>query len=278
MQKSEGGHYGVLPSHALSLKGKLELLKVKGLQEVLQSLGLSKQGRKLELISRILLACADESSVRARTVDGLVGQLLGWSSAGGGGAASAAAAHPVATAGSATSTAPRGRVRCLCIDASAAMQRDLVSCRECGCLQHAVCVELRVGDKTHTCELCRLRDVDPTVEPVGESARLSLLFPHCQSPMMTSSRRMAGTLRLSQAELALLSCPDHQIRLYVLDVRPQVNYHRWPVGLVVGVNGVDVDLRLPPAAWDGVTNRYKTRVVDEVGILSAQREVRRALK
>lgn len=258
----------------------LRQLKVPELKEVLTALSLVKTGRKQDLIDRIIKYCSEDESSRTARVGQIVTRVLAGS--GCAGSTPAAASSSPLLQQPAPSGPPAGQAKvpfagallCICSGGSApAADRSLVGCTRCGCLQHRACVQIPAYEHSaaakHVCEVCRLRDADPAVVVVGEPHRLSLGLHHAHAAP-TTNRRVQGTLRLSGEELALVAHdPAVELRMYVLELRPPGVHNRWPVGLVVSVNGVEVDARLPPASWDYAAGRYKVRPVDEVCVLGA---------
>jgi hypothetical protein len=242
----------------------LSKLNVKTLKDVLLMLGASRQGRKAELIQRILAHCNDPSSRGAIKVLEILSRLMGGPSVAPQAPGISPSAPPLDAHGASM------RVRCVC-PAAAQPSGLMVRCVQCGTFQHLACLAMRPHEPaaaSHVCELCCLADADPTCEPVAGAESVSLLLRH-ELSSLTSNRRLTGTLRLSLEELALLrSDPQYQLRLYVLELRSQTPCHRWPVQLGMSVNGRELSLRLPPPVWDAVANRYKVRPVDEILVLS----------
>lgn len=284
MQQGEGQRAPEKPE----VRASLERLKVSQLKELLTELGLVKYGRKLELLERIVVYCSEDNAARATRVGQLVKSLLGASAGASAGRISPSRAVPmtghalqppsVRHESAAAPPAPAHVVRCVCNNASWLTATN-VRCGECGCAQHGACMRIPSHDAAaaaaHVCEVCRLREVDPGTEPLGEPRRLSLAFYHADVPMPTSNRRAQGTVRLTSEEIDLLMCDTRvQLRMYALDLRPPAPFHRWPVALHVTWNGVDVDTRVPAPTWDHMTFRYKVRQVDEVCIISAQHGLR----
>jgi hypothetical protein len=230
----------------------------------------SKQGRKADLIDRILAQCGDMTSPLATKVVALATNFLAGPRDQSTGGATLKAPAPVV---------PQLRVQCVCNSVHQGSVSGVVRCSDCAVIQHLTCVMARPYDSqsiaSYVCEVCRLNEVDPTCKPVGEPRRLSALFHH-QSTALTSTRHVQTTLRLSPEELALLSSGDrqHQLRLYAIDIAPPIPAHRWPVALALTVNTVEVETRVPPPTWDHYTNRYKVRPVDEVLVLSDQAEIK----
>jgi len=283
------------PEHAVAvlsrLRTRLQHLTVPNLKAILGNLSLPKSGKKADLVGRIVNACCVSSmglSQDARTVAVLVDQMCpnpaplaayfdgdsdGRANSGGHQQPSSSNGLPGSLPGSMHPAGSSGATRIRCPCKSNFEGSQLVTCTRCSMRQHTMCLHVRPSPTPHVCELCRLEEVDPAAVPAGSARPVTMLLRHAPGSPLTT-RQVTDTLHLTPEDRALLTRPDHAIRVYVVETSPPSWQHRWPISLSMKVNAVGVDVRLPPPVWDHNTGRYKVRPVDEICALGDSNGIR----
>ncbi|KAI9196046.1 hypothetical protein LWI28_020500 [Acer negundo] len=245
-------------------KEKLAYFRIKELKDVLTQLCLSKQGKKQDLVDRILANVADEQAAKtskrgivnkeevAKLVDDTYRKLQ------------VSVAPDLASKGQGVSNSSNvivkgeiddyhqsdTKVRCLC--GSSLESESMIKCEDPRCFvwQHMSCVlipekpmegNLPVPD-LFFCEICRLSRADPFWITVAHP-----LYP---VKLITTSPPMDGTnpvqsvektFQLTRADKDLISKQDYDVQAWCMLLNDKVPFRiQWPQYADLQVNGVPV--------------------------------------
>ncbi|KAG4385325.1 hypothetical protein GLYMA_12G071300v4 [Glycine max] len=249
-----------------SVKEKLNYFRIKELKDVLTQLHLSKQGKKQDLVDRILSVLSDEQ----------VSKIWAKKNAGGGKEQVAklvddtyrkmqiSGATDLASKGQGASDSssvkvksefddafqPDVKIRCLC--GSRLETENLVKCDDARChvWQHISCVIIPekptegiplVPDKFY-CELCRLTRADPfwvsVAHPLHPVKLTTTSNPTDGNNPVQSVER---TFQLTRADKDLVSKPEFDVEAWCMLLNDKVPFRmQWPQYTDLQVNGVPV--------------------------------------
>ncbi|KAL8092333.1 E3 SUMO-protein ligase SIZ1-like isoform X1 [Apium graveolens] len=243
-------------------KEKLAYFRIKELKDVLTNLGLSKQGKKQDLVDRILTIISEEqvsgvlakkNASRKDMVAKLIDDTYRKMQVSG-------ATVDIASKGQALSDSSNlklnedpedyyqvEKIRCPC---GSSLHDSVIKCEDsrCNVGQHKNCVIVPekyaepVVPETFYCELCRLSRADPFWVTVANP-----LYP---VKLTTSNRPTDGTnpvqsiektFQLTRADKDLLSRPEYDIQAWCILLNDKVSFRmQWPQYADLQVNGVPV--------------------------------------
>ncbi|XP_012064860.1 E3 SUMO-protein ligase SIZ1 isoform X2 [Jatropha curcas] len=248
-----------------SCKDKLAYFRIKELKDVLTQLGLSKQGKKQDLVDRILAVLADEqvpktlakkSAVGKEEVAKLVDDIYRKMQVSG--------ATDLASKGQgvldSSKTVIKGemddtshvdtKVRCPC--GSSLETESMIKCEDlkCGVWQHIGCVIIpekpmegspQVPD-LFFCETCRLSRADPfwvTVAHPLYPVKLATTNIPADGPSPVQS--VEKTFNLTRVEKDLLAKTEYDVQAWCMLLNDKVPFRmQWPQYADLQVNGVPV--------------------------------------
>ncbi|KAE9585740.1 hypothetical protein Lal_00010058 [Lupinus albus] len=248
-----------------SCKEKLTYFRIKELKDVLTQLGLSKQGKKQDLVDRILSILSDEQVSRmwakknavgteqvAKLVDDTYRKLQG------------SGATDLASKGQGASDSSNvnvkaemddsfqsdTKIRCLC--GSSLESEPLIKCEDTGChvWQHINCVIIPekpmevtppVPDKFY-CETCRLSRADPFWVTLAHLLYpVSLTTTSIPTDGTNPVQSVDKTFQLTRANKDLISRPEFDVQAWCMLLNDKVSFRmQWPQYTDLQVNGFPV--------------------------------------
>lgn len=252
-----------------SCKDKLQYFRIKELKDVLTQLGFSKQGKKQDLVDRILAFIVDDQASKmwvkrpalskeelARLVDDIYRKMQG-------SGATDLASKAQCTSDSATATItlkPKEevddslhvdtKVRCPC--GSSLLTESMIQCEEprCQVWQHITCVVIPEKPmdgippvpSQFYCELCRLNRADPFWSTLGHPlSPLKLIPSNVPTEGTNPVQCVEKTFLLTRSDRDLLSKPEYAIQAWCMLLNDKVPYRmQWPQYADLQVNGVAV--------------------------------------
>ncbi|WMV32521.1 hypothetical protein MTR67_025906 [Solanum verrucosum] len=249
----------------LSCKDKLAHFRIKELKDVLTQLGLSKQGKKQDLVDRILAIlsnervsgmCAKKNSVGkeevVKLVDGIYRKMQV-----NGATDLASKSQIVSDSGNVKlkeeiEDTYQMEIRCLC--GSSLQAETMIQCENirCRAWQHASCVIIpekptEAGSppalpETFYCELCRLSRADPFWVTLSMP-----LFPTkwavTSAPLDSTNQmqRIEKLFQLSRDDMELLAKQEYDVQAWCMLLNDKVEFRmQWPQYADLQVNGVPV--------------------------------------
>ncbi|AED97327.1 unnamed protein product [Arabidopsis thaliana] len=246
-------------------KEKLSYFRIKELKDVLTQLGLSKQGKKQELVDRILTLLSDEQAARllskkntvakeavAKLVDDTYRkmQVSGASDLASKGQVSSDTSNLKVKGEPEDPFQPEIKVRCVCGNS---LETDsMIQCEDprCHVWQHVGCVIL--PDKpmdgnpplpeSFYCEICRLTRADPfwvtVAHPLSPVRLTATTIPNDGASTMQSVER---TFQITRADKDLLAKPEYDVQAWCMLLNDKVLFRmQWPQYADLQVNGVPV--------------------------------------
>ncbi|XP_015952366.1 E3 SUMO-protein ligase SIZ1 [Arachis duranensis] len=250
---------------ASSCKEKLAYFRIKELKDVLTQLGLSKQGKKQDLVDRILSMLSDDQVSKMFAKKNAIGkeqvaklvddtyrkmQISGATDLASKGQGASDSSNVKIKGEKDDSFQSDTKIRCIC---GSTLDTDpLVKCDDprCHVWQHINCVivpekpmegVLPVPDKFY-CELCRLSRADPFWVSMGHPlfpVKLSITSNPTDgsNPMQSVDR----TFQLTRADKDLVSKPEFDIQAWCMLLNDKVSFRmQWPQYTDLQVNGVPV--------------------------------------
>ncbi|CAI9105156.1 OLC1v1004016C1 [Oldenlandia corymbosa var. corymbosa] len=248
-----------------SCKDKLAYFRVKELKDVLQQLGASKQGKKQDLIERILKVIADDrvsgswakkNNISPQDVAKLVDDTYRKMQVPG------ATELASKSQGVSESSSIRfkeepeesyqiEKVRCPC--GSSLQNETTIKCEDpkCGVWQHIGCVVIpeKSGDcaspvppETFYCELCRLSRADPFWVTIANPLYpVKLLITSIPADGSNPVQSIEKTFQLTRADKDLLSKQEYDVQAWCMLLNDKVPFRmQWPQYADLQVNGVPV--------------------------------------
>ncbi|XP_071711972.1 E3 SUMO-protein ligase SIZ1-like [Rutidosis leptorrhynchoides] len=249
-----------------SCKEKMAHFRIKELKGILTHLGLSKQGKKQDLIDRIIAIISDDrvsgmwakkSAVRKEEVAKLVEDIYRKLQIPG--------ATDLASKGQNASnvnisstfkdeiedTYQTEKVRCLC---GSSLQADsMIQCedKKCNVWQHIGCViipekpmegMLPVPPATFYCELCRLCRADPFWVTMGHPLYpVKLAIATNPTDGTSPVQNIEKTFQLTKADRDLLTKPEFELQAWCMLLNDKVSFRmQWPQYADLQVNGMSV--------------------------------------
>ncbi|KAE9593210.1 putative chromatin regulator PHD family [Lupinus albus] len=250
-----------------SCKEKLAYFRIKELKDVLTQLGLSKQGKKQDLVDRILTIITDEqvskmwaqkNAVSKEQVAKLVDDAYRKMQIAGG--ATDLASKGQGASDTSSTVKIKGeiedsfqsdtKIRCLC--GSTLETEPLVKCDDpkCHVWQHISCVIIPekpiegippVPDKFY-CELCRLSRADPFwVSVVHPLFPVKLTTTSISADGTNPVQSLERTFQLTRADKDLVSKQEFDVQAWCMLLNDKVSFRmQWPQYTDLQVNGVPV--------------------------------------
>ncbi|XP_026433698.1 E3 SUMO-protein ligase SIZ1-like [Papaver somniferum] len=243
----------------LSCKEKLGCFRVKELKDVLTHLGLGNQGRKQELLERILAAITDEQVTKSKKNS--IGRE--------GIAKIIEATYRKMQASRATDLASKGqsdlsfdaakfkdqvvdsrkidiKVQCPC--GSSLQTESMIQCEDprCQVWQHIGCVILPDKPMERVppippqffCEICRIDRADPYTYPLPPIKLTALSIPTDETNPMQNVEK---TFQLTRADRDMVQKPEYDVQAWCMLLNDKVIFRmHWPQILDLRVNGVPV--------------------------------------
>ncbi|KAM7522316.1 hypothetical protein LguiA_012218 [Lonicera macranthoides] len=251
---------------ASSCKDKLAYFRIKELKDVLTQLGLSKQGKKQDLVDRILAILSDERALGtwtkknavakeevAKLVDDTYRKMQG-----------SGAANDLASKGQCVSDSSNvklkeeiedsyqmDKTRCPCGNS---LQTDsMIKCEDsrCNVWQHIGCViipekpmegVLPVPPEVFYCELCRLTRSDPFWVTVAHPLLpVKLTITNIPTDGTNPVQNVERTFQLTRADKDLLAKQEYDVQAWCMLLNDKVPFRmQWPQFAELQVNGVPV--------------------------------------
>ncbi|GAB2285091.1 SUMO ligase siz1, variant 2 [Dionaea muscipula] len=248
-----------------SCKDKLQYFRIKELKDVLTQLGLSKQGKKQDLVDRILAIVDDDQVSKiwakrnavgkeevARLVDDTYRkmQLSG---------AADLATKPQGTSDSSTLKLKEEvddtyqlemKMRCLC--GSSLLTESMIKCEDLKCQvwQHISCVIIPEKPMEGSppvpsqfyCELCRLNRADPFwISLEHPLYPVKLITTNAPADGSTPVQGVEKTFQLSRAHRDLVAKPEYDVLAWCMLLNDKVPFRmQWPQYADLQVNGVPI--------------------------------------
>ncbi|XP_059626751.1 E3 SUMO-protein ligase SIZ1 [Cornus florida] len=248
---------------ASSCKDKLAYFRIKELKDVLTQLGLSKQGKKQDLVDRILAILSDErvsgmwakkNAVGKEEVAKLVDDTYRKMQVSG--------ATELASKGQGVSDSSNvklkeeiddsyllDKIRCPC---GSSLQTDsMIKCEDtrCNVWQHIGCViipekpmegVLPVHPDFFYCELCRLSRADPFWVTVAHPLYpVKMTTPNVPMDGASAVQSVEKTFQLTRADKDLLLKQEYDVQAWCILLNDKVPFRmQWPLQADLQVNGV----------------------------------------
>ncbi|KAL3354558.1 hypothetical protein AABB24_018955 [Solanum stoloniferum] len=254
-----------------SCKDKLAYFRIKELKDVLNQLGLSKQGKKQDLVDRIIATLSDErasglfpkrNSVGkedvAKLVDDIYRKMQVSGATGATGATDLASKSQVVSDTSNVKLKEEiedsyhMKIRCVCT--SSLQTETMIQCedRRCHTWQHIRCVvipdkPMEGGDPpipptTFYCEVCRLVRADPFWVTMGHPlypAKLAITSVPADGTNPVQS--IEKTFQITRADRDLLAKQEYDLQAWCMLLNDKVQFRmQWPQYADLQVNGVPV--------------------------------------
>uniref|UniRef100_A0A7N0URX0 E3 SUMO-protein ligase SIZ1 n=1 Tax=Kalanchoe fedtschenkoi TaxID=63787 RepID=A0A7N0URX0_KALFE len=248
-----------------SCKDKLGYFRVKELKDILTQLGLPKQGKKQDLIDRILDTLSGDRASKAWAKKNTLGKdelikLLDstYRKMQASGATDLAFKDHILSENSSLRAKeetddlhqPESRVRCLC--GSSLSTGSMIKCEDpkCNIWQHVGCAIIpdkpTDGDPPFPdhfyCEICRLARADPFLVTVAHQLcpvklTTSIIPTDGSNPVQSADR----TFQLTRADKDLLCKQEYDVQAWCMLLNDKVSFRmQWPQYADLQVNGVPV--------------------------------------
>ncbi|KAH6765574.1 DNA-binding protein with MIZ/SP-RING zinc finger [Perilla frutescens var. hirtella] len=249
-----------------SCKDKLAYFRIKELKDVLTQLGLSKQGKKQDLVDRILAILSDDRAVSgtwakknavgkdevAKLVDDIYRKMQ----------ISGSADLASKSQGFSDSTVVKpkeeivdsyhmDKIRCLC--GSSLPTDSMIKCEDprCNVWQHIACVVipekpmegvLPSPPETFYCEICRLSRADPFWVSIAHPLNpVKLNITSVPADGSNPSLSIEKTFQLTRADKDLLLKQEFDVQAWCMLLNDKVTFRmQWPQYADLQVNGVSV--------------------------------------
>ncbi|XP_076910459.1 E3 SUMO-protein ligase SIZ1-like [Bidens hawaiensis] len=247
-----------------SYKEKMALFRVKDLKDILSELGISKQGKKQDLVERILAIISDDrvsgmwskkkSNVKKQDVTQLVdGVHRKLQASGSTELASKSQNVSNVTADTISNeevedSHPIEKVRCPC--GIVLQTESMIKCedKKCNVWQHVGCVIIPekpmeaiqpTPPTTFYCQLCRLARSDPFMVALAHPLYPVKLTTASIPTDGTSLQTIEKTFQLTKADINLLAKPDYEIQAWCMLLNDKVSFRmHWPLYADLHVNGM----------------------------------------
>ncbi|CAN8252648.1 unnamed protein product [Cochlearia groenlandica] len=248
-----------------SVKKKLSYFRIKELKDVLTKLGLSKQGKKQDLVERILTLLSDEQAFRlwfkkntvsreevAKLVENTYRkmQVSGASDVASKGQVSSDSSNLKVKGEPEDSFQPEIKVRCVC---GSSLETDsMIQCDDPRCYswEHVGCVILPEKPmdgtpplpKSFYCEVCRLTRADPfwvtVAHPLFPVRLTATTIPTDGTTAMQSVER---TFQITRADKDLLAKQEYDVQAWCMLLNDKVLFRmQWPQYADLQVNGMPI--------------------------------------
>ncbi|KAL4359437.1 hypothetical protein AHAS_Ahas08G0077300 [Arachis hypogaea] len=245
---------------------KLNSFRIKELKDVLTQLGLSKQGKKQDLVDRILSILSDEQASKMWAKKNVIGkeqvaklvddtfrklQVSGAIDLASKGQGSSPDVSNVKIKGEVDEVFQEDtKIRCLC---GSSLETDpLIKCEDTRChvWQHINCVIIPEKPmepipplpQKFYCELCRLTRADPFwVSVATPMFPVKLTTTHIPTDGANPVQSVDRTFQLTRADKDLVSRPEFDVQAWCMLLNDKVSYRmQWPQYTDLQVNGVPV--------------------------------------
>ncbi|XP_024011478.1 E3 SUMO-protein ligase SIZ1 isoform X2 [Eutrema salsugineum] len=248
-----------------SCKDKLSHFRIKELKDVLTQLGLSKQGKKQELVDRILTLLSDERAARlwskkntvareevAKLVDDTYRkmQVSGASDLASKGQVSSDTSNLRVKGEPEDPFQPEMKVRCVC---GSSLETDsMIQCEDprCHVWEHVGCVIVPEKPmdgnpplpESFYCEICRLTRADPfwvtVAHPLYPLRLTATTIPTDGTNTMQSVER---TFQITRADKELLAKQEYDVQAWCMLLNDKVLFRmQWPQYADLQINGMPV--------------------------------------
>ncbi|XP_058204682.1 E3 SUMO-protein ligase SIZ1-like isoform X3 [Rhododendron vialii] len=249
-----------------SCKKKLLHFRIKELKDVLTRLGVSKQGKKQDLMDRILDLLSDEASnVRGLAKKKVIGKegvadiiddayrklpFAGATSASTNGENSSEINDTEPKEEVADLLYSEKKIRCPC--GSSLSTEYMIQCADPQCLvfQHICCViiqeEYSEGippiPTLFYCEICRIRRADPFWVTVAHLlSPVKLITTNNDADGANPLQNVERTFQLTRADMALLDNEEYEVQAWCILLNDKVPFRmQWPLFADLKVNGIPV--------------------------------------
>ncbi|CAN1226875.1 E3 SUMO-protein ligase SIZ1 [Linum grandiflorum] len=247
-----------------SCKEKLVYFRIKELKDVLTQLGLSKQGKKQDLVDRILSVLSDDQASNvwpkrgafgkeeaAKLVDDVYRKMQ-------------VSGTDLASKGQSTSNSSSAKlkgepedsfhcdrkVRCPC--GSTLETKSMIKCEEprCEVWQHIGCVIVAekpmegspLVPEVFYCEICRLNRADPFWVTIAHSLHpMKLVTTNIPTDGTNPVQSVEKSFHLTRADKDLLAKPDMDVQAWCMLLNDKVLFRmQWPQYADLQVNGVAI--------------------------------------
>ncbi|CAA0834078.1 E3 SUMO-protein ligase SIZ1 [Striga hermonthica] len=248
-----------------SCKDKLAYFRIKELKDVLTQLGLSKQGKKQDLVDRILAVLSDERVLGTWAKKNAIGKeevaklvddtYRKMQFSGAADLASKSQAISDSTSAKhkeeAEDSCPVEKIRCVC--GSTLATDSMIKCEDprCNIWQHMACV--LIHEKTMEgvlpnppeiffCEICRLSRADPFWLTVAHPLYpMKLNITSVPADGSSPSQNIEKTFQLTRADRDLLSKQEYDVQAWCMLLNDKVTFRmQWPQYADLQINGVPV--------------------------------------
>ncbi|CAA0811976.1 E3 SUMO-protein ligase SIZ1 [Striga hermonthica] len=248
-----------------SCKDKLAYFRIKELKDVLTQLGLSKQGKKQDLVDRILAVLSDEqvsgmwakkNAVGKEGVAKLVDDTYRKMQVSGA-ADLASKSQAISDSQSAKHKEEAEdsyqveKIRCVC--GSTLATDSMIKCEDprCNVWQHMACVlipekpvegVLPNPPDIFYCEICRLSRADPFLVTVAHPLNpVKLNITNVPADGSSPSQSIEKTFQLTRADRDLLSKQEFDVQAWCMLLNDKVMFRmQWPQYADLQINGVPV--------------------------------------
>ncbi|KAG2624344.1 E3 SUMO-protein ligase SIZ1-like isoform X4 [Panicum virgatum] len=261
---------------ASTCKDKLAYFRIKELKDILNQLGLPKQGKKQDLVDRVLALLSDEQGQRhhgwgrknaltreavAKVVDDTYRKMQ------------VQCAPDLASRSHSGSDFSHFRpkeeatdyyhvetkVRCLC--SSTMLNDNMIKCEDAKCQvwQHMTCV--LIPDKPTEgvnpevpphfyCELCRLNRADPFWVNTGNPLPpVKFMSSGVGNDGTSVSQSVEKTFQLSRADRETVQRPEYELQVWCILINDKVQFRmQWPQYAELQVNGIPVRVVTRPGS------------------------------
>ncbi|XP_039799071.1 E3 SUMO-protein ligase SIZ1-like isoform X3 [Panicum virgatum] len=262
---------------ASTCKDKLAYFRIKELKDILNELGLPKQGKKQDLVDRVLALLSDEQGQRhhgwgrknvltreavAKVVDDTYSRKM-----------QVQCAPDLASRSHSGSDFSQFRpkeeatdyyhvetkVRCLC--SSTMLNDNMIKCEDAKCQvwQHMTCV--LIPDKPTEgfnpevpphfyCELCRLSRADPFWVTTGNPLpAVKFMSSGVGNDGTSVSQSVEKTFQLSRADRETVQRPEYELQVWCILINDKVQFRmQWPQYAELQVNGIPVRVVTRPGS------------------------------
>ncbi|KAJ3693702.1 hypothetical protein LUZ60_009182 [Juncus effusus] len=241
---------------------KLSHFRLRDLQEVLRHLGMGRQGKKQDLMDRILVLLQSDQDSRKieKLIDSISSNISGKKQK--------------------TETIPeqnltrfdsleckKDGVKVWCLCGSSLFLEPMIQCEEkiCNVWQHAGCVivpdpvlQTFQIPSPFFCEICRVNHSDPFWVTIAHPLSPTKLVPYqiLTDPIGTKES-IEKWFQLSNHHMQLLERDEYELQVWIMLLNDEVQFRvHWPLASVFHVNGVPVQvLSRPDSQLLGINSR-----------------------
>lgn len=271
-----------------SCKDKLAYFRIKELKDALTQLGLSKQGKKQDLVDRLLAilsddsvsgTCAKKNAVRKEEIAKLVDDIYR-KMQGSGAPDLASKSQGVSVPSDSSNVILKEEiedsyqidkiVKICCPCGSSLQSESMIKCEDhkCPVWQHISCVIISekamesstpsIPSGTFYCELCRLSRADPFWMTVANPLYpFKLAITHVPTDGTNPVQSVDKTFQLTRADKDLLARQEYDLQAWCMLLNDKVQFRmQWPQYADLQVNGFPVRaMNRPPSQLLGNNGR-----------------------